>query len=182
MCVTKKTARRTLTARGTWGDGVRVLKRRYWGDPMGLLQPSITMATVGLLHGAEGLLLVDTPERHGAEVVEKNWKGAHEWICEHNEIPGSLTTDDVLPVVGSCYHVLLVYELDTVDGAPAGRHGVKVTDDVSLTIHITGSCEIYLNIISNPVVGFFRNYSPVGKPWHHITVSYSGKLHQLILH
>lgn len=28
------------------------------------------MATVGLLHGAERLLLVDTPERHGTEVVQ----------------------------------------------------------------------------------------------------------------
>lgn len=56
-----------LTAGGTWGDGVGVLKRCDRGHPMRLLQPRVTMATVSLLHGAEWFLPVDTPKTHGAE-------------------------------------------------------------------------------------------------------------------
>lgn len=56
-----------LTAGGTWGNGVGVLKRCDRGHPMRLLQSRVTMATVSLLHSAERFLPVDTPKTHGAE-------------------------------------------------------------------------------------------------------------------
>lgn len=71
----------TLTAGGTWGDCVGVLKRCDWGHPMRLLQPRVTMATVSLLHGAEWFLPVDTPKTHGAEGWEEksSKRGKRDW-------------------------------------------------------------------------------------------------------
>lgn len=124
-CVSEKLVRRTLTAAGTWSDCIRVLKRRHWGHPIRLLQPGVTMATVSLLHRGERFLLVDTPKTHRAEAVRG--RDRNMWVHRQDKIVGLKLwrvkkLPSVSPVVSSCYHVLLINKLDTVDGTSVWRH------------------------------------------------------------
>lgn len=111
-----------LTAGGTWGDCVGVLKSCDRGHPMRLLQPRVTMATVSLLHSAEWFLPVDTPKTHGAEGRAERRVQKEGNLTEE----ASLKSAAALPVICSRYHVLLVYKLHTINGAPVWEHHFKM--------------------------------------------------------
>lgn len=83
---------------------------------MRLLQPRVAMATVSLLHGAEGFLPVDTPKAHRAEGRTEMRGGVQNATEEERAKIAEAAAAS--PVVCSRYHVLLVYKLDTIDGAP----------------------------------------------------------------
>lgn len=87
---------------------------------MRLLQPRVTVATVSLLHGTERFLPVDTPKAHGAESHAKMRRGGVQKEGNANEEERMKAADAAAasPVVCSRYHVLLVYKLDTINGAP----------------------------------------------------------------
>lgn len=85
---------------------------------MGLLQPGVAMATVSLLHGGERFLLVDTPKAHRAEDVHRIREEKRERI---QRVVGDWELPSASPVVGSRDQMLLVNELDAVDGASVER-------------------------------------------------------------
>lgn len=86
---------------------------------MRLLQPCVAMATVSLLHGAEGFLPVDTPKAHRAEGRTEMRGGVQkEGNATEEERAKIADTAAASPVVCSRYHVLFVYKLDTINGAP----------------------------------------------------------------
>lgn len=128
MCGNKRLVR--WTAESTWGDGIRVLKRGYWSNPMRLLQPSIPTATMSLFHRTERPLLIDAPQRHRAEGVQKiergirkrtmNESGTRLWRSDNLTVAAA----SILPVISSRYHVLLVYELDAINWTAVGRQTV----------------------------------------------------------
>lgn len=85
---------------------------------MRLLQPCVTMATMSLLHGAEWFLPVDTPKTHGAEGRAEMRRVQKEGNVTEKERLKAADAAAALPVVCSRYHVLLVYKLHTINGAP----------------------------------------------------------------